>query len=203
MTARLRAEFETVLETLDRSDVAWLDFASDDRLSIAVEYDVRSLYTVDRGAVAERSGVVGLLFQLHPEHPHVAPLVVARTRHLFNAHISDPESGNTQLPPVPLVCMGPFDPLMRIADWVVAAYDLLRWARISTQRPLNEAAAQFYRRESARPGRFPVDPRSFWRVGEEPAKPGQGPSRESDAKRAVETSSPGVGLRLGSSWRPA
>lgn len=198
MSERLRNEFAGVLETLDRSDVAWLRSARDDGLAIAIEFEVRSLYCGDRGTVEERDGVVTVHYQLHPDHPQVPPIAVANTPRLFNVHINDPVNGARHLPPIPLICLGPFLPQMRLSDWVVATYDLLRWACISTQMPLNESAAQYARRECATPGRFPVDPRGFWR--EEVAR---GADEQCAAAGAGETArgvGP-VGLRLGPEWR--
>ena len=199
MNERLQKEFAGVLETLDHSDVAWLRAAGGDGLMIVVEFDVRSLYRGAQGVVEERAGVVGVRYQLHPDHPQVPPIPVADTPQLFNVHINDPELGAPNLPPIPLICLGPFLPQTRLSDWVVATYDLLRWARISTERPLNVAAAQFARRESAKPGRFPVDPRSFWRDGAEsvadetvaPPAPNEGEPSPAAA----------AGLRLGDGWR--
>ena len=208
MNDRLRQEFTSVLETLDRSDRACLASASPDLLRVAVEYDVTSLYSVyaaghgEHDVVEERTGLVELVFNLHPEHPAVAPIVVARTPNLYNSHISDPERGGDALAPFPLVCMGPFDPQLLVADWVVAAFDLLRWARISTQNPLNEAAARFYRQESAKPGRFPVDTRSFWRDGDEPVKRPIENSRSGSSASLEVDASANPGLRIGA-WRSA
>ena len=210
MSERVRVEFETLIETLDYTDRAWLHSVSEDRLQVTVAYDVKTLYRVGGGAgvgagvgvgdarlVEQREGAVRMLFQLHPEHPQVPPFVVARTPDLFNVHIFDPACGDDRLPPIPVVCLGAFEPHMRIADWIAAGHDLLRWERVATERPLNEAAAEFYRRESATPGRFPIDPRPLWRTGAPPDGTGQ------HAARAPGSNPAGPGLRLGSSWRSA
>jgi hypothetical protein len=196
---RIRNEFAGTLETLERSDVAWLRSASSDALRLEVDFDVRSLYRNADGGVEERDGVVGVRYQLHPDHPQVPPIAVSLTPHLFNVHVHDPAVGASHLPPIPLFCLGPFLPQMRVSDWVVATYDLLRWARISTERPLNEAAAAFARRECAKPGRFPCDPRPFWRVEAETdaaAQPIRPDGTDSDAPGAE-----AAGMRLGSGWR--
>ena len=206
MSERLRNELAGLIETLDRSGAAGLRSASEGGLTIDVDFDVISLYRGTHTTVEERDGVVVVRYQLHPQHPRVAPAAVALTRHLFNVHINDPENPASQLPPIPLICLGPFLPQMRLSDWAIATYDLLRWARISTRRPLNEVAAQFARRESARPGRFPVDPRPFWRAeaeGSAGAEPGsvstQPTGTESTGTQPVGTAS--AGLRLRSEWR--
>jgi hypothetical protein len=201
VSERLRNELAGLLETLDRSGAARLRSASEGGLIIDVDFDVVSLYRGAHTAVEERDGVVVVRYQLHPQHPRVAPAAIALTRHLFNVHINDPENPASQLPPIPLICLGPFLPQMRLSDWAIATYDLLRWARISTERPLNEAAAQFARRESARPGRFPVDPRPFWRGEAEwgaGAEPGAASAQPKGSEAAGAAS---AGLRLGSEWR--
>jgi hypothetical protein len=198
VSERLRNEFAGVLETLDRSDVAWLHSARGDGLEIAIEFEVRSLYCGERGTVEERDGVVAVHYKLHPDHPLVPPIAVANTPGLFNVHINDPVNVAPHLPPIPLVCLGPFLPQMRLSDWVVATYDLLRWACISTQRPLNEAAARYARLECATPGRFPVDSRGFWRDDV-----GGGANEESAAAGGGDTArgAGSTGLRLGPEWR--
>jgi hypothetical protein len=204
MSERLRNELAGLIETLDRSGAAWLRSASEAGLILDVDFDVVSLYRGAHAAVEVREGVVAVRYQLHPQHPQVAPAAVALTRHLFNVHIADPENCASHLPPIPLICLGPFLPQMRVSDWVVATYDLLRWARISTERPLNELAAQFARRECARPGRFPVDPRPFWRregqrgAGAKPELPGSAGAPATGTDPAGTAS---AGLRLGSEWR--
>jgi hypothetical protein len=135
--AGARGSLAGLIETLDRSGAAWLRSASEAGLILDVDFDVVSLYRGAHAAVEEREGMVAVRYQLHPQHPQVAPAAVALTRHLFNVHIADPENCASHLPPIPLICLGPFLPQMRVSDWVVATYDLLRWARISTERPLN------------------------------------------------------------------
>ncbi len=201
MSERLRNELSGLIETFDRSRAARLRAASEGGGVIDVDFDVVSLYRGAHMAVEEHSGVVGVRYHLHRQHPQVAPVAVALTRHLFNAHINDPENPASHLPPIPLICLGPFLPQMRLSDWAVATYDLLRWARISTERPLNEVAAQFARRESARPGRFPVDPRPFWRaeaVGSAGAERGSASAQPTGTESTATVS---AGLRLGSEWR--
>jgi hypothetical protein len=204
MTERLRNELAGLIDTLDRSRGASLRSVSEGGLRFDVDFDVVSLYREGHAAVEERGGVVTVSYQLHPQHPQVTPVAVALTPRLFNVHINDPENCAPQLPPIPLICLGPFLPHMRVSDQVVVTYDLLRWARISTERPMNEAAAQFARRESAKPGRFPVDLRHFWRAEAEQgaaARPELPGSRGAQPRGPEPAGTASVGLRLGSEWR--
>jgi hypothetical protein len=201
VSERLHNELAGLFETLDRSRAARLRGASEDGLTIDVVFDVVSLYRMAHAAVEERDGLVVVRYQLHPQHPRVAPAAVARTRHLFNVHVNDPEHCASHLPPIPLICLGPFLPQLRLSDWVVATYDLLRWARISTERPLNEEAAQFARRESAKPGRFPVDPRPFWLGEAERGAEAEPDSASAQPLGAGAAGAVSAGLRLGSEWR--
>jgi hypothetical protein len=202
VSERLRNELAGLIETLDRSRAARVHSVSEGGRVIDVEFNVISLYQGAHAAVEQRGGVVVARYQLHPQHPRVAPVAVALTRHLFNVHVADPKNRvSPRQPPIPLICLGPFLPQMRLADWAVATYDLLRWARISTQRPLNELAAQFARRESAKPGRFPVDPRPFWREEAERSAGAQAGSASAQAAGAGVAGAVPAGLRLGSEWR--
>jgi hypothetical protein len=201
MSQRLRNEVSGLMETLDRSRAAGLRSISEGGLRLDVGFEVTSLYRGAHAAVEEREDLVVVRYQLHPRHPNVTPVAVALTRDLFNAHIVDPENCPPHLPPIPLICLGPFLPRMRVSDQVVATYDLLRWARISTERPMNEEAAAFARRECARPGRFPVDVRPFWRDEAEQNAAAGTASAASPGTKAAGVGS--VGLRLGSEWRAA
>jgi hypothetical protein len=197
MSERTQREFADMLDTLDRSDRARLSSANPDGLGFTIGFCVESLYRGPRGTVEQRGGEVQVIFQMHPDHPLVPPFAVAKTPDLYNSHIANPARAPRNMPPLPFVCLGPFSPQMRIGDWVVATYDVLRWSRISTTSPLDEEAAAFARRESAKPGRFPVDTRPFWREGvaTQPAAPE--PSRATAAHASPVVS---AGLRLGE-WR--
>lgn len=197
MSERIEREFADMLDTVDRSDRARLISASPDGLGFTVGFEVESLFRGPQGTVLQRAGEVQVLYQMHPDHPLVAPFAVAKTAGLFNAHIANPARAPRNVPPLPFVCLGHFEPWMRIGDWVVTTYDLLRWSRISTESPLDEEAAAFARRESAKPGRFPVDTRSFWREGVESKPAAPAPPREEAANVSPAASS---GLRLGE-WR--
>ena len=103
MSERLRNELAGLIENLDRSGAASLRSVSEGGLVIDVDFDVVSLYRGAHTAVEEHAGVVTVRYQLHRQHPQVAPAAVALTRHLFNAHINDPENPASQLPPIPLM----------------------------------------------------------------------------------------------------
>ena len=162
MRERLRVEGETLRETLARSDHAWLVHASPDGLLYEVEFEVRTLLQDRERRIDERERVVGILYHLHEDHPHRLPIAVARETELFNTHVADPRQG-PPAPPIPLLCLATFQPQHRLADWVVATWDVLRWQKIATDSAMNREAAEYARRELRDPDRFPIDRRDFWR----------------------------------------
>lgn len=169
MKQRAEIEYAAMFETCERSARARLVRVRHDLRLYEVSIAVRTL--VRRGGVPqpeERS--VEVLYQIHEEHPFVPPIAVARPRDLFNPHVLDPEA-HPEVAPVPVVCLGAFQPQMRLADWVVATYDVLRLRRVAPESPLNEEAAAWVRARLASPGSLPLDPRSFW-LDEAPAAPG-------------------------------
>jgi hypothetical protein len=188
VSTRLLLEHESVCQTLVRTDHAWLIRTSLDLLRHDVVYAVRTVARDAAGRIREEDLEVGVIFQLHPDHPRVAPLVICQRNDVYNTHIHDVARGD---PPFAAVCMGTFFAEQRLGDWIAGVWDVLRWARIATDHPLNPEAAAWARRESATPGRFPVDPRR-WSRRTPPAS----------AMPAEASAEPGA-LRIVSPWRPS
>jgi hypothetical protein len=159
---RLRVEGETLRETLARSDHAWLVQASTDGLLYEVEFEVRTLFQDAARRIDERERVVCILYHLHEDHPHRSPIAVARETGLFNTHVADPRQGPSA-PPIPLLCLSAFQAQHRLADWVVATWDVLRWQKVATDSAMNREAAEYALRALRDPDRFPIDRREFWR----------------------------------------
>lgn len=181
-STRLLLEHESICRALVRTDHVWLMRTSLDLLRHDLVYAVRTLVRDADGRVREEEREVGIMFLLHPEHPAVQPLVVAQCDDLFHPHAHDPRHGD---PPFAVICMGIYRPTQRLADWVQALWDILRWSRTAPDHPLNPEAAAFARLESGK-GRFPTDPREFAR-----------PRRPSAGAGVPET----PGLRIVSPWR--
>ncbi len=165
MNARLQDEYGAMRRTLARSARAWLFDVNSELDLYRVDFEVRTLVRRAGGCVAEEDRIVRVVYQLDADHPLKPPLAVACASDLFNTHVHDP-TRPSRLPSLPLLCLGTFHRSMRVADWLVSTYDVLRFARIATEDPLDEAAAAWARRESAKPGRFPLDTRSFWEAAD-------------------------------------
>jgi hypothetical protein len=160
---RLRVEGEALRATLAGSDHAWLLRASEDGRVYEVEFEVRTLFQDDARRIEECERIVGVLYHLHEDHPHRPPLAVARELQLFNTHVADPRHG-PPAPPMPVLCLASFQPQHRLADWVLATWDVLRWQKIATDSVMNPEAAAYALEELRDPERFPIDRRSFWRA---------------------------------------
>ena len=160
MNARLELERDTLEAMLARSARAELRLATPDLLYYEVVFDVRTLVRGDDDVVREEERRVPVVYDLAPAHPIVPPMAVALQHDLFNPHIRDPRQKELPLPPVPVICLGGFPPLRRIADWVSATYYLLAYAKIATHHGLNPHAVEYARRTMGT-GRFPTDPRPF------------------------------------------
>ena len=190
MSTRLLLEHESVCQTLLHTDHAWLARTSLDLLRHDVVYAVRTVVRDGAGRVREEEREVAIVFQLFPDHPRVAPLVICQQDDVFNTHIHDVRRGD---PPVSVVCMGTFHAERRLGDWVEAVWDVLAWRRIASDHPLNPEAAAWARSQSGDPGRWPVDPREFARPRRSralPAASAQKPDGPAPAR-----------LRILSPWR--
>ena len=159
MNARLTMEREALQRTLDRSGHASLGRVTPDGRAYEVLFDVRTLIRGD-GPIREEALIVPVLYQLAVDHPTTPPLVIAGRTDLFNIHVHDVRDG-CPLPALAFVCLGLFQPALTVADWVVATFSVLAWARLAADHPLNPEAAAFARREMAR-RRFPIDARPFF-----------------------------------------
>lgn len=180
-----------MVQTCARSARAILVRVDSERRHYEVSMEVRTLVRRS-GAPRVEERVVDLLYQLHPEHPFVPPLAVARQRGLFNPHLHDPEA-RPDLAPVPLLCLGAFEPRMRLADWVLATYDVLGLRRVAPESPLNEEAAAWVREQLATPGALPLDRRSFWRE--------DAPSVAAPSVAPVTAAGPESLVRFRTAWR--
>jgi hypothetical protein len=159
VSTRLELEHESVVETLRRTDHAWLERTSPDLRRHDVVYAVRTIVRDRAGRIREEEREVGVIFELDPEHhPRVPPLVVCRSLDLFHPNIAD-----GRWSPAAVVCMGSFLAQQRLGDWVVGTWDILRWGRLATDHALNAEAAAWARLELGTPDRFPVDRREFAR----------------------------------------
>ncbi len=161
MNARLEAEHHALRQTLARSARAWLFDVSPGLDLYRVEFEVRTLVRKPDRRICEEDRIVRVVYQLDADHPKTQPLVIACASDLFNSHIHD-VTRPSALPPLPVFCLGTFHSRMRLADWLVQTYDVLRWARSASEHALDEAAAAWARVESAKKDRFPIDRRSFW-----------------------------------------
>jgi hypothetical protein len=198
-------ERDVVERAIASSPRARLCRASDDGRVYDVEFDVCTLVRDDTGRVYREERRVRVLYELHPQHPLRNPVVFARDIDLYNAHVNDPRAPGP-LPPIPLICMGEFQPWMRLADWIEATYDVLRWRRIATDSPLNEEAAAFARQGD--PGRFPVDTRPFRpsassgsrRTDPDASSGSRGGDEGESAPGRAEVLEPEQGLRILGDW---
>lgn len=189
---RLLLEHESLCETLVRSDHVWLARTSLDLRRHELFYAVRTVVRDATGFVREEDRELGMIFELHPMHPKIPPLVVCQSDELFHPNVHDPRRGD---PPFAIVCMGTFHAQLRLGDWVVGLWDLLSWRRRATDHPLNPDAAAWARLQGASPRRFPTDSREFSR----PRRPGS--PQEETALTQGPAGPPG--LRLVSPWRHA
>lgn len=164
MSARLVCEREAIEGMLARPCRARLGYASDDGRTYQVLFDVRTVVRGADGVIREAARIVPVVYELAATHPVVAPLVFATQDDLFNPNVHDPRRPSP-LPPLPLVCLGPFRPSQRVADWLPATYYLLAYARITVAHGLNPEA-QVWARSAMASGRFPADRRPFSDGGE-------------------------------------
>lgn len=160
MNARLARERDAVQRILARTERAFVRRIASNARAYEIVFDVRTLVRDDRGVIRAEARSVPVLYDLAADHPHHNPIVIAAHTDLFNTHVHDPRDG-CDLPPLAFICLGRFSPAMTIADWMVATYDVLAWARIAADHPLNHAAAAWARLEIGR-GRFPTDSRGFF-----------------------------------------
>lgn len=162
MSPRLAVERQAVEQTLERTWLARMRHVRSDGRSYEIVFDVRTVVRGGDRVVRVEQRNVPVLFELAPDHPAVAPIVIAGADDLFNPNINDPRL-RPDLPPLPFVCLGTFHPQQRIADWVYATHRLLAFDLLAADHPFNPEAADWARREIGR-GRFPTDSRPFFRA---------------------------------------
>ena len=158
-TRRLRIEDETLDRVVATSPQTHRVQTSPDlRLHEIAFEDVRTLVRDERDHVQEATRTIHVLFEMAADHPRRQPFAIARSAALFSPHIARPGVGPNHTS-IPYMCLGTFQPRMRLADWVVAAWNVLRFANLATDDPIDAEAADWVRR--ADPARFPTDPRTF------------------------------------------
>lgn len=163
MTPRFVAELEAVERMFTHPSRATLVRVSEDARVYEVVFDVRTMVCGTDGVVHEEHRRVPVVYDLSVRHPFETPIAIAAHTDLFNPNVNRP-SEHPALPPLALICLGPFAVAQRIADWMVATYAVLSWQRVAADHPLSASAADWARREAAS-GRLPTDPRPFFDGG--------------------------------------
>jgi hypothetical protein len=158
MTPRLASERESLERSLARTTRARLVESDAEGRRYLVSFDVRTLVRLGDGTIGAERREVPVLYLLAAAHPVVPPLAVAQAWDLFHPHVADPTASPAG---AAVVCLGRFRMHDRLGGWIVATWDVLRFARLGLDHPLNERAAAWVRRELAVPGRFPTDDRAF------------------------------------------
>lgn len=163
MSRRFEAEVASVESAVSRAPRARLLEVDRAGRRIAVELRVRTLVRRGGGTVSVEERAVATTFLLHVEHPRIPPLAVLHDAGVWNPHVADPARHAIG---VAALCLGDFAPQRRLGEWVVAAYDVLRLARLALDQPLNPEAAAWVRSALAEPERFPTDRRGFFEADE-------------------------------------